>query len=76
MKERRFYASRSSVYGYCVYDRNGNVPAYDACDQLPREVAPDGITEMSPACTLLDSMVTACRLSATLNSWYQRGLIQ
>ena len=32
--KQRFYYGRSNVYGWCVYDRNTNSPAWDACAEL------------------------------------------
>ena len=32
--KQRFYYNRSHVYGWCVYDRDTNSPAWDACAEL------------------------------------------
>lgn len=34
MEKKRFYYNRSIIYGWCVYDRQTNMPAYEACCDL------------------------------------------
>ena len=64
----RFTYSHSSVYGWCVYDRErGQSPAYDACCELlpPVKVDESGTTCESPV--LLKNEYAAMRLCAKLN---------
>lgn len=34
MKENRFYYTKSMVYGWAVYDRQTNQPAWDVCAEI------------------------------------------
>ena len=67
MEKKRFYYNRSNVYGWCVYDRETHIPAYEACQDLlpPVRVDADGtmVTE-SPIC---DTEYQAMRLCSRLN---------
>ena len=74
MDQKRFYYSRSSVYGWCVYDREIQMPAYDACVWLlpPARQDEDGtVVDESPV--LLESEYKAMRLCAKLNVAYKRN---
>ena len=82
MKDKRFYYSKSGVYGWCVYDRQTNTPAYEACCDYLEPIADDedGTIYVTPLC---DSEYQAMRLCLRLNSahrlgqtrgiWYRRG---
>lgn len=64
--QRRFYYSRSTVYGWCVYDRQTNTPAYDACCEYLPPVSDneEGRVCVSPIC---DTEFQAMRLCSKLN---------
>lgn len=66
MKTKRFYYSRSTVYGWCVYDRQTNTPAYEACcDHLsPLSDNEEGRVCVSPIC---ENEYQAMRLCTRLN---------
>ena len=69
-KQKRFYYSHSIIYGWCVYDRNTNMPAYEACTDLlpPISDNEDGRVYVSPIC---DTEYQAMRLCTRLNlAWY------
>ena len=73
MKTRRFYYSRSTVYGWCVYDRQTHSPAYEAMDLLPPVNDPSewdvsGMVLESPV--LLESEYKAMGLCRRLNKAY------
>lgn len=75
MSEKRFYYSKSTVYGWCVYDRQTQTPAYEACADLlpPVYQGEDGTVTRTPV--LLSGEYEAMRLCTKLNSaWrkYQR----
>ena len=71
MKQKRFYYSRSNVYGWCVYDRHTNIPAYEACADLlspindRTEWSVSGMVMVSPV--LLESEYKAMSLCRKLN---------
>lgn len=67
MEKKRFFYNHSSVYGWCVYDREYGSPAYMACaDLLPPVTAnEDGTVDESPV--LLESKYKAMRLCSRLN---------
>ena len=69
--EKRFYYNRSIVYGWCVYDRQTNMPAYEACADLLPPVRQDesGIVTVSPIC---ETEYLAMRLCAKLNVAWKR----
>ena len=71
MSQKRFYYNRSMVYGWCVYDRQTNMPAYDACGELLPPVRQDetGTYTESPIC---ETEYMAMRLCAKLNVAYKR----
>ena len=71
MDQKRFYYSRSTVYGWCVYDRQTQTPAYEACADLLPPVKQDqsGITTESPIC---ETEWEAMRLCAKLNVAWKR----
>ena len=75
MNKRRFYYNRSMVYGWCVYDRETNTPAYEACAELLPPVSDDenGRVCVSPIC---DREFTAMRLCTKLNVAWKRALAQ
>lgn len=66
MKQKRFYYNHSIVYGWCVYDRNTQTPAYEACADLLPPVKQDesGTVTVSPIC---DSEYRAMSLCTKLN---------
>lgn len=66
MIRMRFYYSRSTVYGWCVYDRQTNTPAYEACAEYlpPVDADESGITYVSPIC---DTEYQAMRICTKLN---------
>lgn len=67
----RFTYSHSSVYGWCVYDRErGQSPAYDACCELLSPVKVD--TCESPV--MLKSEYAAMRLCSRLNLAHKRAM--
>ena len=71
----RFTYSHSSVYGWCVYDRErGQSPAYDACCELlpPVKVDESGTTCESPV--MLRSEYAAMRLCSRLNLAHKRAV--
>ena len=74
MEQKRFYYNRSSVYGWCVYDRQTQTPAYDACADLlpPVYTGEDGSIDESPV--LLESEYKAMRLCSRLNIAWKRKL--
>ena len=74
MEQKRFYYSKSSVYGWCVYDRQTQTPAYDACAWLlpPVRQNEDGQVDESPV--LLESEYKAMRLCSRLNVAYKRSM--
>ena len=67
MEKKRFFYNHSSVYGWCVYDRECGSPAYMACADLlpPVTVNEDGAVDESPV--LLESEYKAMRLCSRLN---------
>ena len=72
MKENRFYYTKSIIYGWAVYDRQTNQPAWDACAEIlpPVTVNEDGAVYESPV--LLESEYKAMRLCARLNLAWKR----
>lgn len=75
MNTKRFTYRHSSVYGWCVYDRErGQSPAYDACCELlpPVKVDENGTTCVSPV--LLPSEYAAMSLCRKLNVAHKRSL--
>ena len=75
MNDRRFTYSRSSVYGWRVYDReHGSSLAYDACSELlpPVKVDESGTTCESPV--LLKNEYAAMRLCLRLNLAHKRAM--
>lgn len=72
MEKKRFFYSHSSVYGWCVYDREYGLPAYMACAELlpPVKEDIDGAVDESPV--LLENEYKAMRLCARLNVAYKR----
>ena len=75
MKGKRFVYTRSTCYGWCVYDRErGMLPAYDACCELlpPVKVDESGTTCESPV--LLKNEYAAMRLCSKLNLAHKRTM--
>lgn len=66
MNQKRFYYNHSTVYGWCVYDRQTQMPAYDACAELlpPVSQNENGTTTESPIC---DTEYQAMKLCTRLN---------
>lgn len=64
--EKRFYYCRSHVYGWAVYDRQTNTPAWEACAQYLPPVRQDenGTVTVDPCC---DSEYAAMRLCTKLS---------
>lgn len=74
MSQKRFYYSKSSVYGWCVYDRQIQMPAYDACAELLPPVRQDENGTVTESPTLLESEYKAMRLCARLNVAYKLSM--
>lgn len=74
MDEKRFYYSKSMVYDWCVYDRQTNQPAYEACAEFLPPVKQDesGTTMETPV--MLETEYKAMRLCAKLNVAYKRSM--
>ena len=72
--KKRFYYSKSIIYGWCVYDRNTNEPAYNACAELLPPVKQDesGTVTVSP--TMLESEYKAMSLCTKLNISYKKSM--
>lgn len=66
MSKKRFYYNKSVVYGWCVYDRETNTPAYEACCEYLPPVSDneEGRVCVSPIC---DTEYQAMRLCTKLN---------
>ena len=73
MEKKRFYYSRSTIYGWCVYDRQTNSPAYEACAELLPPVSDneEGRVCVSPIC---DTEYQAMRLCTKLNVAYAKSM--
>lgn len=74
MNQKRFYYSKSSVYGWCVYDREVQMPAYNACAELLPPVRQDENGTITESPTLLENEYKAMRLCARLNVAYKRSM--
>lgn len=74
MDQKRFYYSQSSVYGWCVYDRQTHTPAYDACADLLPPVRQDESGTVTESPVMLESEYKAMRLCSRLNVAYKREL--
>ena len=74
MDKKRFYYNRSVVYGWCVYDRQIQMPAYDACAELLPPVRQDENGTVTESPTLLENEYKAMRLCARLNVAYKRSI--
>lgn len=69
--KKRFCYARSTVYGWCVYDRQYNMaPAYEACSELLPRVRPD----VAESPVMLKSEYAAMRLCSKLNVAYKKSL--
>ena len=68
MTTKRFFYRYSTIYGWTVYDRRDNLPAYYACcEELdPISIEPDG-TRVVQDPTQLKSEYAALRLCSKLN---------
>lgn len=66
MNKSRFYYHRSSIYGWTVYDRKYQEPAYIACQDLlpPERVDESGTVCVSPI--MLSSEHDAIKLCVRL----------
>ena len=64
--ERRFYYTRSIIYGWAVYDRQTNKPAWDACAEIlpPVYEGKYGKITVDPCC---ETEYQAMRLCMKLN---------
>ena len=67
MDQKRFYYSRSTVYGWCVYDRETHMPAYNACAELLPPVRQDESGTVTESPVLLENEYKAMRLCTRLN---------
>ena len=67
MEQKRFYYNQSSVYGWCVYDRQTNTPAYEACADLLPPIRQDENGTITESPVLLDTEYQAMRLCTRLN---------
>jgi hypothetical protein len=67
----KFYYSHSSIYGWCIYDRDTGSPAYDACYELlpPESHDESGTICVSPV--LMASEYKAMELCRKLNHAYR-----
>ena len=74
MSQKRFYYDRSVVYGWCVYDRQVQIPAYDACAELLPPVRHDENGTVTESPTMLENEYVAMRLCARLNVAYKRSM--
>ena len=74
MNQKRFYYNRSVVYGWCVYDRQVQMPAYDACAELLPPVRQDENGTVTESPTMLENEYVAMRLCARLNVAYKRSM--
>lgn len=74
MSQKRFYYNRSVVYGWCVYDRQVQMPAYNACAELLPPVRQDENGTVTESPTLLENEYKAMRLCARLNVAYKRSM--
>lgn len=72
MDKKRFFYSHSSIYGWCVYDREYGSPAYMACAEIlpPVYDGENGAVDESPV--LLENEYKAMRLCARLNVAWKR----
>lgn len=70
----RFYYNRSTCYGWCVYDRLYQAPAYEACADLLPPIKQDesGTTTESPV--MLRSEYAAMRLCSRLNRAHTKNV--
>ena len=71
MEKKRFFYNHSSVYGWCVYDREYGSPAYMACADLlpPVYDGENGKITVDPCC---ETEYQAMRLCARLNVAWKR----
>lgn len=74
MDQKRFYYNYSSVYGWCVYDRQIQMPAYDACAELLPPVRQDESGTVTESPVLLETEYKAMRLCSRLNVAYKRSM--
>lgn len=74
MDQKRFYYSKSMVYGWCVYDRQIHGPAYTACAELLPPVRQDESGTVTESPILLETEYKAMRLCAKLNVAYKRSI--
>lgn len=72
MADKRFYYCKSSVYGWAVYDREIQMPAYDACAELLPPVSHDETGTVTESPVLLVSEFKAMHLAMRLNSAHRQ----
>ena len=62
MSNLRFYYTRSNVYGWAVYDRSTQTPAWDGCAELLPPVKSDehGTVTADPCCLTEYSASALC----------------
>ena len=72
---KRFYYTRSTIYGWAVYDRENNSPAWDACAELlpPVYEGEMGKVTVDPCC---ESEFAAQSLCIKLNCEYKKRGMQ
>lgn len=73
MEQKRFYYNYSGVYGWCVYDRQTKMPAYDACAELLPPIRQDESGTITESPILLESEYRAMRLCSKLNIAHKRA---
>lgn len=71
MEDKRFYYTKSMVYGWAVYDRQTNQPAWDACAEIlpPVYDGENGKITVDPCC---ETEYQAMRLCSRLNLMWKK----
>lgn len=71
MEKKRFFYNHSSVYGWCVYDREYGSPAYMACAEIlpPVYEGESGKITVDPCC---ETEYQAMRLCSRLNLMWKK----
>ena len=72
MEQKRFYYNRSTVYGWCVYDRQTQTPAYEASAQLLPPVSENNGGTITRSVVMLSGEYEAMRLCSKLNVAWKR----
>lgn len=72
MEKKRFFYNHSSVYGWCVYDREYGSPAYMACAEIlpPVYEGESGKITVDPCC---ETEYQAMRLCSRLNLMWKHS---